>query len=454
LLVFKLLKKLGLKSAYLLAFIYAIHPMNVEAVAWIFQAKTNLANVFGLTCFIFWINFVQTSCSSKKYYFLTIVFLTFSFLSKISLVLLPITMLIYINYFEAKMSLLKKILVTLPFFVTSFIVGLINIHWDLNTYQVPPSEMILDPNILFRFALVGHTYLFYIIKTFLPWPLMFVHPKFILNLDHISTFFPSITLAFFIFYIAYKILTRLKVSLLEIGFLISFLILLPVLGITEIYFMRFSFIAEHWLTIGMVGFLAGVVEYLYVKNFLKFFIFIFIISCGYITFNYIQEYSSQKALMEFSLSKNENSFLSHNILGLIYKHDNKPTEAIEHFQKSIKIHPNAQGYFNMASTQESLKQINIAKYNYLKAIELNPYMPISYFNLGSLYARLNDYKLAMDYFQMALQRDPYDSDTYYNIGYMYEITNQKTEAVIWFKKARLLKPENELYLKAIQRQGP
>ena len=56
-LVFCLLKKLRFKSAFLLAFFYVIHPMNVEAAVWVFQAKTNLANVLGLLCFIFWINF-------------------------------------------------------------------------------------------------------------------------------------------------------------------------------------------------------------------------------------------------------------------------------------------------------------------------------------------------------------------------------------------------------------
>ena len=453
LLILKLLIKLNLKSAYVLALIYAIHPMNVEAVAWIFQAKTNLANVFGLSCFVFWVNFVQTSFFSKKYYFLTILLLVLSFLSKISLVLLPFLMLIYIDYFKINMPLLKKIAVTIPFFLISFIVGLVNIYWDLNTYQVPSSEMILDPNIFFRFSLVGYTYLFYIIKTFLPWPLMFVHPKLNLDLNIYTTFLPSILLTFFLIYIGYKVITRKKINLFQIGFLISFFILLPVLGITEIYFMRFSFTAEHWLSIGMIGFLVGIVEFYYSNKLFKFLLTLFIISLSYITFNYVQEYSSQKTIMKFSLNKNENNFLSHNILGLIYKHENNPNEAIEHFQKSIKIHPNAQAYFNMASIQESLNQVDFAEYNYLKAIELNPYMPISYFNIGSLYARLNNNKLAMDYFQKALNRNPYDSDIYYNIGFMHELANQKKEALIWYIKADKLKPNNELYLKAIQRQS-
>jgi tetratricopeptide (TPR) repeat protein len=180
---------------------------------------------------------------------------------------------------------------------------------------------------------------------------MFVHPKLNLDLNNYTTFLPSTLLTFFLIYIGYKVITRKKINLFQIGFLTSFIILLPVLGITEIYFMRFSFTAEHWLSIGMIGFLVGIIEFYYSNKLFKFLLTLFIISLSYITFNYIQEYSSQKTIMKFSLNKNENNFLSHNILGLIYKHENNPNEAIEHFQKSIKIHPNAQAYFNMASVQ-------------------------------------------------------------------------------------------------------
>ena len=48
LLIFKLLKKLNVKAAFFIAAIYIVHPMNVEASVWVFQAKTNLANMFGL----------------------------------------------------------------------------------------------------------------------------------------------------------------------------------------------------------------------------------------------------------------------------------------------------------------------------------------------------------------------------------------------------------------------
>ena len=169
--LYKLLKKLNLQCALVLSVIFAIHPMNVAAVSWIFQAKTNLANIFGLLSCLYFVKFCNQE--KLKYYLSALLFISLSLLSKISLVMLPVLYLLYlftINKFDLK----KKLLVTLPFLIISTILGLTNLLWGQNSLPVPDSELILDKSILFRIVLVGQNFLFYIYQTFFPKDLMFV----------------------------------------------------------------------------------------------------------------------------------------------------------------------------------------------------------------------------------------------------------------------------------------
>lgn len=450
LLIFCLLKKLKFKSAFLIALIYAVHPMNVEAAVWIFQAKTNLANALGLGSFIFWIDFVDSK-KSKRSYFLAFIFIILSFLAKISLVMLPVLIFLYLYLKRPDFKLIKSIILCVPFFAASLVIGLVNVFWDSNAFQVPGSEIILEPDKWFRFALVGKTFLFYLTKTFWPWPLMFAYPRWRVDLSSFETFVPSVILLLCLGYVIWKIFNRQRISLILAGFFVSFLILFPALGVSEIYFMRFSFVAEHWLTIGLIGFVAGICELLYSNKFLQYLLWLAVPCFGIMTFKYTQDYSSEKKLLEASLEKNPISILPHNILGLIFKNENNLDQAIQHFQKSIEIQPNAQSYFNLASIFEAADKVELAKFNYLKALELNPYIPKTYINLGVLHAKMNDGVTAIKYFKKALEIDPGDANTYYNIGYVYEYSSRKAEALAWFQKALRLQPDNGIFLNAIKR---
>lgn len=161
-LVYKLLKKVSLDSAYVLALIFVLHPMNVAAVAWVFQIKTNLANVLGLLSAIFIIKFFE----NKKiiYYLFSLIFVVLSFLSKISLVMLPVIFLLYL-YFSDKLSK-RNLLALMPFFILSFALGVANVLWDQNSLPVPESELILSKNIFLDFYWSGKIFYFIYAKHF------------------------------------------------------------------------------------------------------------------------------------------------------------------------------------------------------------------------------------------------------------------------------------------------
>lgn len=447
--IYNLLKRLQVKNYLLLTIIFAIHPMNVSNVSWAFQAKTNLANVFGLLSCIYFLKYFEKQ--RNKYYLLSFVFMLCSFLSKVSLIMIPVVFLIFLIK-KDRDTLLKNILKTSPFFVLALVIGITNVLWDKNSLPVPESELILNKDWLFRFALMGQNFWFYIKQTFFPIDLMFVHHKIEPDLHTIFAYLPSICLLLILSYFIYDLLKNRQLSNVHIfSVFISFLFLFPVLGLSEIYYMRFSYVAEHYLTLGMVGFLFPLIYFLHEKPVGKVVTYIFITALAYQSFNYIPEYESEKKLFEANIVKNPNNILPHNVLGLLYKNENNYEKAMYHYNRSIEIHPNAASYYNRAHLYELTGQLDLAKTNYEKAIELNPYVANSYNNLAVVYTKLKNIEMALNYFNRAIQADPSDVRYYYNIGYTYEENRNYKESLIWYERVLKMQPNNMLFKEAVER---
>ena len=448
LLILKLLKMLKLSAAFWVTLIFAVHPMNVEVVAWVTQSKTLLANIFGTLSFIYWLQLLEKK--SRKNFFLSAVFFVLSLLSKINLIFLPVLMIGYQLVSEKNLKNFKNIALSFPFFLLSLLFGLVNIFWYRDLSARPAVETILEKDFLFRFILVGQNFWFYLCKSLLPYPLMLVHPRQSIDTANFWLYVPSITLIIFILITSFKIFYNRKISLVTRGFLVSFFILIPVLGIVEIYFMRYSFVAEHWLGVALLGFLAPIVEFTYSKfATAKYLLSIAVLVFFGISFFYVDKFYSNKDLIAYNYSLNTNSTLVNELLALEFKHEGNLQKSLELFQQSSSIQPSAESYFNIASIYDLQSQRLLAESNYLLSIELNPNNPQTYVNLGILYARQKNYDHALAYLKQAIAVDPNYSKAYYNTGYIYKLIGDNTSARSFYIQALQVEPENELYKKAV-----
>src|SRR5262245_11099519 len=87
-LVLKILRFLRIPGAVLAAIIFALHPVNVETVAWISERKNTLSGLFGLAATLLYLKFDETR--SKRAYALTLGLFVFGLLSKTAIVALPL----------------------------------------------------------------------------------------------------------------------------------------------------------------------------------------------------------------------------------------------------------------------------------------------------------------------------------------------------------------------------
>lgn len=143
LILFFCLKKLKLQNEVvgIIACIFAIHPMSVEAVAWIAGRKDVVYGFFYLLSWLFYMKFINSS--KKISYGASIIFFVFALFSKVQAITLPFVLIItdymLISRFRWK-SLLNKI----PFFTLSLIFGLAAISGSTlvaDKYTLPPTFM-------------------------------------------------------------------------------------------------------------------------------------------------------------------------------------------------------------------------------------------------------------------------------------------------------------------------
>jgi len=80
--------------AWLVAALFAVHPLHVESVAWVSERKDVLSTAFGLAAGLAWLRYVRTTRRRAKWYGATVVLLAFGLMAKPMLVTFPFVLLL------------------------------------------------------------------------------------------------------------------------------------------------------------------------------------------------------------------------------------------------------------------------------------------------------------------------------------------------------------------------
>src|ERR1700730_16510700 len=105
LLLWRLLVGLKIPGAWLGAAIFALHPVQVESVAWITERKNVLMGLFFLLALLAWIKFVEASSSQKwRYYGLALLLYALALFSKTTACTLPAALLLILWLKERRVN--------------------------------------------------------------------------------------------------------------------------------------------------------------------------------------------------------------------------------------------------------------------------------------------------------------------------------------------------------------
>lgn len=156
----------------------------------------------------------------------------------------------------------------------------------------------------------------------------------------------------------------------------------------------------------------------------------------------MQNFSSEKKLLQQNLQLNPDSIMAYNTLALVLKADGDLDAARLNIEKAIAVKPNAQSFYNLAKIDLELGKMDEAKLNFEKAIELNPYFSDSYNNLATVYIGMRQFQEAIVQLGQALKIEAKNALALYNLGYCYEQLNLRAKALTYYKLALALQPTN------------
>lgn len=161
--------------SFIIAFIFLIHPMNIESIAWASCRKQGLFYTYFLASMICYKLFLNSTTKklSVIFYTSTIVSWIIATLAKTTAITLPgVFLLIYLhqNKHTFKIQTIAKHLAPMLPFVIVF--------WYLNTLANDRSYLIRDFEYtnLEHLTLAGFSYSFYWLKSFFPFPLVVFYP--------------------------------------------------------------------------------------------------------------------------------------------------------------------------------------------------------------------------------------------------------------------------------------
>jgi hypothetical protein len=387
-LIWRVLTHLRIPGAWLAAAVFAVHPVNVESVAWITERKNTLAMLFSVTSLIFYLRFEDTD--RWRWYGMALGSFVFALLSKTAVAPLPIVLL-GLAWWQRDRVSSRDVKLTLPFFGVALLLGLITVWFQ--SHNAIGSEMIRADSLWSRLAGAGWAVWFYLYKALLPVNLIFVYPKWQIDATKLLSYVPGLLVLAWV-----AVFWRFrkgwgKAWLLGLGYFVA--MLLPVLGFLDIYFMRYSLVADHWQyfsIIGPIGLVAAGITWasdrLKKRNvfLVPAFGAILLLVLGVLTWRQTCNYSDVETL----------------------------------FTKTIDLNPMCwMAYDNRGNNYASLGNYRQAIEDYDRAIESRPGFADAYYNRGVVYQGLGNYRQAIDDYSKAIESKQGFVDAYYNRGVVY-----------------------------------
>src|SRR5436309_86770 len=166
LLVWAVLVRLRVPGSWLAAAIFALHPVQVESVAWITERKNVLMGFFFLLTLLAWIAFVDERTRRPWFFYgLALILYALALSAKTTACTLPAALLL-ILWLRKKPINWQRILQVIPFFFLGLGMALVTVWWE--RYHQGTRAGIFGLGLIERILIASRAVCFYLGK--LIWP--------------------------------------------------------------------------------------------------------------------------------------------------------------------------------------------------------------------------------------------------------------------------------------------
>ncbi len=440
LVVFRLIRDLGITTwpAAIGAAVFAVHPVQVEPVAWISGLKDVLCGLLSLLSIWQFLLFASGAGHRRRHYVLGLIAFMLALLAKPSAVVVPALALIVV-VMGKKQSIRSAGIALLPWLVAAVAC----VAW---TTIVQPAHLRAPHMRLYLRPLIATDALaFYLYK--LLWPIT-------LTIDYGRTPERAAGAG----WIYYTWLAPLGVALLLIwkrrrwplvgaGALFAVIAIAPVLGLIRFDFQLISTVADHYLYLAMAGVALSVSAFVQRASERWNRKAVAIAACAVIGLlglrSILEEghWQNTESLFHHVLQVNEQSWAAHQSLAVLYNDSGDPARALPHALRSVELAPNdAKNFGTLGSVLAKLGRIPEAAAAYRKSAELAPDSSEAHAALAGALAQLEQFPAAEAEARRAIELDPNEPRGHVNLGTLLASCGRTEEGIAELEKAIQLAP--------------
>jgi cytochrome c-type biogenesis protein CcmH/NrfG len=490
LLVAALMRRLKLAGAWIAAFVFALHPVCVESVAWIAEQKNTLSTVFYLSAAWMFLGYIERR-NPIRYMFATLLF-GGALLSKTATATLPAALLVVFWWQRGKLDVKREVAPLLPWVMAAIAAGAVTVSVERELISGIDARLSLSG--IERLIVAGQAWWFYLGKLVWPSNLAFIYERWAIDAANVASVLPLV-----------------GVLLLGAGFLwwarqwrgpmATFLYftgtLLPVAGFVNIEWFVFSFVADHFQYLASLGVIvpgaAGLASFtakLPVRSrHAALAVAVTIVGAlGMLTWHHSGEFRGRVTLYTHTVARAPGSIAARYLLGVALMDDparaadavaafeaalrlnpdaaavheklgvvllrmpGRTHDAIEHLETALRLKPGsattrgllAAAWFDagrLAAAEPSGIDATIAAYR--RAVDLNPNFAEAHFNLGNALLRIPERRLdAVAHFEAAVRLQPDFAAAHANLGAaIVTQPGRLEEAIAHFEAALRVQPD-------------
>lgn len=436
------LRRWEVPGAWLAAYVFALHPVCVESVAWVAEQKNTLSLAFYLGAALAYDAF-DRGRGGKAYVLATGLFLL-ALLSKTTTATLAPALAVIMWWRRGRLEWRRDALPLLPWMAMATVAGLFSAWVERIYIGAEGAEFSLGG--VERLLLAGRVVWFYVGKLVWPVDLVFIYPRWSIATDSWTQALALLG-ALAALAVAWAIRRRTRAPLAAALFFGGSLF--PVLGFFNVYGFLFSYVADHWQYLPCLGLIVLICSAAtrYAAGFpliaRGIAVLVTLTALGLLSSRQSRMYRDIESFYRTILADNPAAWMAHNNLGSLLRERGQWEEAEQHFKETLRYRPHsAKAHHNLGTLAQDRRRWIEAVDLYGEAVRRAPGNADYHNHLAGALREVGRLDEAVTHHRESLRIDPASHAAHNNAGVTLRALGRLPEALAAFEQAARLEPRS------------
>jgi len=427
-------------AAWLCSLVFAVHPLQVESVAWISELRGLSSGFFALAALNVLTLSRQVSDGapqkSRALLAASAVFVTCAMLCKPVAVVLPLVGLT-VDRVALATSWRRSIVTALIWFGCVLPFALIT--RSVQTIHPAGASLLWQ-----RPFVAGDALAFYLLKTLVPINLCVEYGR--TPSAALSQGWSYAAWALPVALLLFCFVHRRRRPIAWLGSLMFSTLLLPTLGLVPFTFQAHSTVADRYAYLPMIGIGLVIADVAVRSKIATRGALAVILVFAVLSFNQSSYWIDNATFLTHMIDVNPKVAFAQNNIGSGLLKQGRVDDAIEHFNKVLEIDPdNARAENNLGLAFVQLGRLDEAESHYRRAVELDPRYFKARENLAVVYLKTNRPDEAIASLKAAIDIDPSEANALNDLGIAFMRSGRAAEGLDAFQRAVGADPNSASY---------